>query len=133
MKLVFCKLVQHTDELVGGRRLLLGMFDNITVSSYPCPCPPLTLVLEVEGEPVEAGRPLTVEVIFIDDDGHEYMKAEIQGTCPHAVDGLPGRQFFEVPFQGGLTQIPKAGRYRFDIVANGNHIGGERLIFSAPS
>lgn len=22
---------------------------------------------------------------------------------------------------------------RFDIVANGNHIGGERLIFSAPS
>lgn len=107
----------------------MGLFDNVVSSGYPCPSPPLTVSLEIECEVAEAGRPMQMEIVFIDEDGGILMNVGTAGTCPDPLGGMPGRLALNIPFEGGMMVIPKAGAYRFDVLVNGGHLGHERLLF----
>lgn len=85
--------------------------------------------LEIECEVAEAGRPMQIELVFIDQDGGTLMKVATSGHCPPALGGWPGRIQLNIPFEGGMMTIPKAGPYRFDVLVNGVHLGYERLLF----
>lgn len=129
MRLVYCKLCRFADEFVGHGKTLVGLFDHITASGYPCPSPPLTVSLEIECEVAEAGRPMQIELVFIDEDGATLVNVGTTGNCPQPLGGWPGRMQLNIPFEGAMMTIPKAGTYRFDVLVNGVHLGFERLLF----
>lgn len=105
------------------------MFDNVGCQSFPAPFPALTVSLEIECEVVEAGKPLSIEVVFIDEDGATFINSTMAKVCPDPVRGAPGRLTVDLELEGGRFAIPKAGMYRFDVLANGVHLGHERLLF----
>lgn len=107
----------------------MGLFDNITASGYPCPSPPLTVSLEIECEVAEAGRPMQIELVLIDEDGGTLVNVGATANCPQPLGGWPGRMQLNIPFDGGIVSISKAGAYRFDVLVNGVHLGFERLLF----
>lgn len=129
MRLVYCKLCRFADVFQEHGLTLVGLFDDVTPSSYPAQSPPLTVSLEIEFEADEAGRPLELEVVFIDEDGTALMNCKAHGTCPEPKFGFPGRMPLNIPFAQGMSIIQKSGAYRFDILVNGVHLGNERLIF----
>ncbi|MBA4294322.1 hypothetical protein C0431_15285 [bacterium] len=129
MRLVYCKLCRFADTFQDHGRTLVGLFDDIKPSGYPAQSPPLTVSLEIECEAAEAGRPMELEVVFIDEDGSALMNCKAQGTCPEPKLGFPGRMPLNIPFGQGMTVIPKSGAYRFDVLVNGVHLGHERLLF----
>lgn len=122
------KLVKFCDyacQVDGGKGALIGMFDTIGGSSYPLTHPTFYICVELEFDPLEAGRHAEVKMSLIDEDGKQLMGVEGQFTVPHAQDGKPATMFQSFRVDG--MQFPRPGHYRLDIMDRGEPIGEARL------
>ena len=127
MRVNLCKLCQFTTELANGGQLLIT-FERLIIERFPCPMPPLVLVVEFEADMMEDHSVEPVEVVMIDEDGRQMLKLDVGVHMVRPNDPMPARSWLKVGL-GGEPQIEKPCVCRFDIYHEGQVIGAERIIF----
>jgi hypothetical protein len=128
MRVNLCKLCQFTTELANGGQLLIT-FERLIIERFPCPMPPLVLVVEFEKEMMEDRAIEPVEVVMIDEDGRELLKLPVGVHMMRSVEPISARSWLKVAL-GGEPTIEGPGVCRFDIYHQGRVIGAERIIFT---
>lgn len=128
MRVNLCKLCQFTTELANGGQLLIT-FERLIIERFPCPLPPLILVVEFETEMMEDRAIVPIEVVMIDEDGHEMLKLPVGVHMQRPAEPIPARSWLKVAL-GGDPTIEKPCVCRFDIYHEGQVIGAERIVFS---
>jgi len=128
MRVNLCKLCQFTTELANGGQLLIT-FERLIIERFLCPMPPLTLVVEFETEMMEDRAVVPVEVVMIDEDGHELLKLPVGVHMQRPLEPIPARSWLKVAL-GGDPTIERPCVCRFDIYYEGRVIGAERIVFS---
>ena len=128
MRVNLCKLCQFTTELANGGQLLIT-FERLIIERFPCPMPPLVLVVEFETEMMEDRATVPVEVVMIDEDGHELLKLPVGVHMMRPSEPIPARSWPKCAL-GGEPRIEKPCVCRFDIYHEGNVIGAERIVFA---
>lgn len=124
----FCKLCQFTSELANGGQLLIT-FERLIIERFPCPMPPLTLVVEFETELIDDRAIVPVEVVMIDEDGHELLKLPVGVHMMRPAEPIPSRAWLKIAL-GGEPEIPRPCVCRFDVYHEGQVIGAERIVFT---
>ena len=127
MRVNLCKLCQFTTELANGGQLLIT-FERLLIERFPCPMPPLVLVVEFENEMMEERAVVPVEVVMIDEDGREMLKLPVGVHMMRPTEPVPARSWLKVAL-GGDPSIEKPCVCRFDIYHEGQVIGAERIVF----
>ena len=127
MRVNLCKLCQFTTELANGGQLLIT-FERLFIERFPCPLPPLVLVVEFETEMMEDRAIVPVEVVMIDEDGRELLKLPVGVHMMRPAEPVPARSWLKVAL-GGDPSIEKPCVCRFDIYHEGQVIGAERIVF----
>ena len=103
-----------------GKLNILGVFDRISVAKFPANHPHISLVLRFSASMDEGGSH-RVEIVLEDPDGKEmiHLNGDIQvGPGP----GMAGGQI-RVPqvLNIGRLVFPRAGRYAFQVLLDGEH------------
>ena len=127
MRVNLCKLCQFTTELANGGQLLIT-FERLFIERFPCPMPPLVLVVEFETEMMEDRAIVPIEVVMIDEDGRELLKLPVGVHMMRPGEPVPARSWLKVAL-GGDPSIEKPCVCRFDIYHEGEVIGAERIVF----
>lgn len=101
-----------------GKLNLLGIFNSIHASQYPCTHPHLALVLRVEAGIGEEGA-YPLEIKLVDDDGHELFKV---GGQVHLQGARPGRPMTaQTVMDINNVHFPRPGTYAFEIFLANRH------------
>ena len=127
MRVNLCKLCQFTTELANGGQLLIT-FERLLIERFPCPMPPLVLVVEFETEMMEDRAVVPIEVVMIDEDGRELLKLPVGVHMMRPTEPIPARSWLKVAL-GGDPTIERPCVCRFDIYYEGHVIGAERIVF----
>ncbi len=125
MRLLLAKACEYATTQQSGRQTMIGMFENIASNEFPFEHPPLFFCLQMEFEPLDQGRPLQLQVILIDEDGKTIYEAKAGTEIPREEQLGVSRLY--VQFMVPPIRFEKPGQYRFDISANGEKVGEERL------
>lgn len=128
MRVNLCKLCQFTTELANGGQLLIT-FERLIIERFPCPMPPLVLVVEFETEMMQDRSIVPVEVVMIDEDGREMLRLPVGVHMMRPSEPISARSWLKVAL-GGDPQIMRPCTCRFDIYYEGEVIGGERIVFA---
>ena len=101
-----------------GKLNLLGIFNSIHASEFPCTHPHLALVLRVEARLGEEGlHPL--EIKLADEDGKEIFKLNGQIALQGAQPGRP--MTAQTIMDMNNLQLPRPGTYAFEIFIDNHH------------
>lgn len=100
-----------------GKLNILGIFNQVSATSFPALHPQMQLVVIFEADSAEVGKSKQVEVQLQDSDGRPGIR--IQGACavPRGPSGYPVRMNHILPLSG--VTFPKEGEYVFKILING--------------
>lgn len=128
MRVNLCKLCQFSTELANGGQLLVT-FERLIIERFPCPMPPLVLVVEFETEMMEDRFIAPIEVVMIDEDGRELLKLPVGVHMMRPQEPIPARSWLKCAL-GGDPVIQKPCVCRFDIYYEGQVIGAERIVFA---
>jgi len=131
LRVNLCQLCQFSTELANGGQMLVT-FERLIIERFPCPMPPLILVVEFETELMEDRAVVPVEVVMIDEDGREMLKLPVGVHMQRPADPIPARSWLKVAL-GGDPMIERPCVCRFDIYHEGKVIGDERIVFSQSS
>ena len=124
MKLQFGLLADHATLSVGGKLILVGVFDNVMIreKTEPVPIPTCDMVLRIEAHVTE-GSDHTLRIHLVTEDGDAVIKP-IEAPLKFQMEA-PGRPMiagFIMKFQD--LKVPHLGDYSFDILVDGHHLGG---------
>lgn len=126
MKLLLAKLCEYACKLENQRHSMLGIFDDIRVPSLPIDHPPFYICVQVEFDADEAGQALRIEAIFVDPDGKQIFRADLNGNAPEPQVGAhPIKLFAQINVPAVRLEV--AGDYRLDVILNGRIVGEERV------
>lgn len=100
-----------------GKLNVLGVWDRIQTASFPAVHPALTLVLRLEASPAERGDTKRITVRLLGEDGENL--AELEGTSIIPSDSAELSPTANVLLNLRNMLIPKAGRYTFHVLING--------------
>ena len=120
MILKLATVCERAAERPDGRLDLIGIFNDLSAPGFPAMQDMMTVVFVVEWEPDEAGE-LPLRADMIDEAGRKLLT--IQGHTqvePRGADRSPPQTRLIMPLQKVI--FPKAGRYRFELVAGGNAV-----------
>lgn len=102
-----------------GKLNLLGIFNSIHASQFPCAHPHLALVLRVEaGIGEEGDHPL--ELKLVDEDGQQLFAVSGQLTLQGAAPGRP--MTAQTIMDLNNFQLPRAGVYTFEVFIDKRHM-----------
>ncbi|MGH7557991.1 MAG: DUF6941 family protein [Gemmatimonadota bacterium] len=101
-----------------GKLNLLGIFNSIHATQFPCTHPHLTLVLRVEARIGEEGSH-PIEIKLADEDGQEIFKLTGQLALQGARPGRP--MTAQTVMDINNFQIPRPGTYSFEIFIDNHH------------
>lgn len=113
MKVTLAVTADYANVTKEGKLNILGIFDTIKATSFPCTHPALILVFKLEAGMTETGRNKKVEVQLMDEDGTKLMSIMTDITIGPV---RPGELFTTgslLTFQNLV--FPKPGTYVFDI------------------
>ncbi len=102
-----------------GKLNLLGIFNSIHASEFPCTHPHLALVLRVEAHIGEEGV-YPLEIKLADEDGQEVFKVNGQLSLRGAKPGRP--MTAQTIMDINNFQLPHAGTYSFEVFVNNRHL-----------
>lgn len=120
MILKLATVCERAAERPDGRLDLSGIFNDLSAPGFPAMQESMTVVFVVEWEPDEAGE-LPLRADMIDESGRKLLT--IQGHTqvePRSADRSPPQTRLIMPLQKVI--FPKAGRYRFELVAGGDAV-----------
>jgi len=126
MKLLLAKLCEYACKLENQRHSMIGIFDDIRLRSLPVDHPSFYVCVQIEFDADEAGTDWQLEAIFLDPDGRQHFRAELQGKVPPADDSAVPVKLFAV-IGAPPIRLEKPGDYRLDVLVNGKVIGEERV------
>ena len=125
MKVLLAKFCDYACHVDGGKGTLIGMFDTIGGKEYPLTHPTFYVCIELEFEPIEAGRPAELRLVLIDEDGKELMGVQGKFPVPRSTGPKPATMF--QTFRVDRLKFPRPGHYRLDILYNGEPVGEAKL------
>ena len=120
MKVTLAVIADYANVTKEGKLNILGIFDTIHATSFPCTHPSLLLVFKLEAGMTEVGRNKKVEVQLMDEDGTKLMSI---GTELVIGPVRPGELFITgsiLTFQNLV--FPKPGTYQFDIFIDNQRV-----------
>lgn len=123
--MLLAKACEYATVQQSGRQSIIGMFENIASHDFPFEHPPLFFCIQMEFEPLDQGQPLELKVILIDEDGKGVFEAKAGTEIPREEQLGVSRLY--VQFMIPPIRFEKPGQYRFDIYANEEKVGEERL------
>jgi hypothetical protein len=118
MILKLAAVCESARERPDGRLDLAGIFNDLSAPGFPAMQERMTVVFVVEWEPDESGE-LPLRADMIDEGGRKLLT--IQGHTdvePRSEDRSPPQTRLIMPLE--KVVFPKAGRYRFELVAGGD-------------
>jgi hypothetical protein len=125
MRVLLSKFCEYACKLENGRHNMIGIFDDVRVPSFPVDHPGFFLCVQLEFERTEAGRPMQIETLLMDEDGKQLFKAEMSGTIPQSQGVGAVKMFVQIGVPA--MRFERAGDYRLDVLFNGQSVGEERL------
>jgi hypothetical protein len=126
MRLLLAKLCEYACKLESQRHCMVGIFDDIRVHSLPIDHPPFFVCVQIEFDADEAGTDWKMETVFLNPDGKQLFRAELNGTVPLAQqNAIPVKLFAMIG--APAIRLEQAGDYRLDVTVNGRVIGEERI------
>lgn len=126
MRITFCKLCESASVDPDGSPIIHGRLVNaFGVERFPTSFPPLTLALELEIQPSEAGREIVVEAVLLDDDGRQVTRVGTRNLVGEFADRRPGLLFEAWPIRD--VTLHHAGDYRWDVLVHGIVLHSEWL------
>lgn len=120
MILKLAAVCERAAERPDGRLDLSGIFNDLSAPGFPAMQESMTVVFVVEWEPGEEGE-LPLRADMIDESGRKLLT--IQGHTQveaRSADRSPPQTRLIMPLQKVI--FPKAGRYRFELVAGGDAV-----------
>jgi hypothetical protein len=118
MILKLAAVCESARERPDGRLDLAGIFNDLSAPGFPAMQERMTVVFVVEWEPDESGE-LPLRADMMDESGRKLLT--IQGHTdvePRSADRSPPQTRLIMPLE--KVVFPKAGRYRFELVAGGD-------------
>ncbi len=103
-----------------GKLNILGVFDRIATAGFPAQHPHISLVLRFVASLKEAGRH-TVEIRLKDDAGEQVMHVDGELHIGPGPVELGGQVRIPQVVNLGHLMFPRAGRYGFDVLVDGEH------------
>lgn len=96
-----------------GKLNVLGIFDRIAASAFPTVHPRMVFAFRVQAEYADSGRPFTVRVRLVDEDGGVLFEANGEMMAPEVQPGefSTANQVFTLVG----VQFPQPGHYKFVI------------------
>jgi hypothetical protein len=94
-----------------GKLNVMGIFDRITAGTFPVVHPKMVFAFRVQAEYADSGRPFTIRVRLVDEDGGVLFEASGEMTAPAVKPGefLTANQMFALVG----VQFPRSGTYKF--------------------
>lgn len=117
MDVTLALLADAANVTQDGKLNVLGTFDSINASTFPCTHPMMHLVMRFESHRVEIGQTKQIEIRLVDSDGGQL--GSISGSL-QVPDAPPGNRVSVgniLPLAN--TQFPAPGAYSFVIMING--------------
>jgi len=94
-----------------GKLNVLGIFDRIAAAAFPTVHPRMVFAFRVQAEFADSGRPFTVRVRLVDEDGGVLFEASGDMVAPEVQPGefSTANQVFTLVG----VQFPRAGTFKF--------------------
>lgn len=129
MKFIAGHLADAANISVEGKLNLLGVFQRIGSSEFPCHVP-CALVALFEADPFDGGTNCPVRIELIDEDGHEMFRMEgMHVTVPNQPGALV--QTCNLIVNLRPLSLTKPGPHSFKILARDRLVGEIRLQVDA--
>jgi hypothetical protein len=109
--LVICDYASLSQE---GKLNILGVFEQIGTAELPASHPQMYVVLQVEAEPAEKGKPRRLEVVIMDEDGKKIFG--LQGPFSIPDDHTGRRSYVGAIFQLVGIKFEKQGTYAVSVL-----------------
>ena len=126
MKLLLAKLCEYACKLENQRHCMVGIFDDIRVPTLPIDHPAFFICVQIEFEADEGAQDWVMEALFMDPDGRQQFRAQLQGQVPASDNtAIPIKLFAMI--SAPPLRLEASGDYRLDVIINGKVMGEERI------
>jgi hypothetical protein len=127
----FLKLCQ--DVQFNPLPVLIGLFDGMRSTRFPCPFPPLHVFAEVEVDGLDVGKKLTFAFDFVNPDGEAVYRAERDMVVPKPVNPVQPRLQIHIPLVAEAIRnqmwIKEPGAWRLDLMCDETKLASEPFYF----
>jgi hypothetical protein len=122
MELTFLHVADYINYTADNKLNVMGIFSNITTSTFPAVHPEMYLVTQLVAKASEYGRQFKLEIKLLNEDASQVVAGfSVDPTVPAGGKGLPVTMNFGLKLVN--TKFDAPGTYQFSVLVDGDEKG----------